>query len=320
MKLFRQLRQHPLQVINYTELLFAFVAHVITIPFIGVLTGLICGCAVHYTIQIQADGKKPATRKQAFYGTLLFKIGQLWIHQTSFLFMFQVSGKVLPFGWELDVWAWVTTVFIFSIDVWALSVTSQEAAEKAEAIAEEESFARVTEREEKERQARLERERLATEERLALARIHAETKERTKLAAEETARKIAEEQRKADGMKVELERIRLETEWKNAEAVRKSEEEARNLAETRRKEEESERKRVEAERKQEELEKREREAKIRAESEVAEKAAEAKRLADIEAQRAKWRIEAAKKAEKKQMKINGHQAETETAQIQTAEA
>lgn len=300
MKLFAKLRQHPLQVINYTELLFAFVAHIITIPFIGILTGLICGCAVHYTIQIQADGKKPATRKQAFYGTLLFKIGQLWIHQTSFLFMFQVSGKTLPFGWGLEIWAWVTTVFIFSIDVWALAVTSQEAAEKAEAVEIEESFARSAEREERERQARLERERLATEERLALAKINAETKERTRLAAEETARKIAEEQRKAAELAAEVERIRVETEWKKEEAARKAEEDARNIAEQRRKEEEAERKRAEAERKEEERQRKAEEAKIRAESEARERATQEKAEAEREAQRAKWREQKAKKINHRQ--------------------
>ena len=313
MTLFARLRQQPLQVINYTELLFAFVAHIITIPFIGVLTGLICGCAVHYTIQIQRDGSKPATRQRAFYGTLFFKTGQLWIHQTSFLFMFQVSGKTLPFGWSLDVWAWITTVFIFAVDVWALSVTSQEAAEAAEAAEIEASFARAKEREEREAAERAERQERDRLERLELARIHAEAKTTAKLAAEETARKVAEEQRKADGMKVELERIRVETEWKNAEAKRKAEEDARNAAEQRRKEEEAERKEAEAERKREERERKEQEAKIRAESEAAQKEAEDKRQAEIEAQREIWR-------EQKRRKHNGHQPETETAQIQTAEA
>lgn len=312
MKLFRQLRQHPLQTINYTELLFAFAAHVITIPFIGVLTGLICGCAVHYTIQIQADGKKPATRKQAFYGTLLFKVGQLWIHQTSFFFMFQVSGKVLPFGWGLDVWAWVTTVFIFSIDVWALSVTSQEAAERAEAIAEEESFARVAEREEKERQARLERERLATEERLALARIHAETKERTKLAAEETARELARKAAEVERTRMEAERTAAELAWKSAEAERTRAEAERTAAEQRRKEEEQERKRLEAERKAEERERREQEAKIRAESEAKVREARAKAEAELEERRRKDRERKAAK------RIGNHQPETAQTETQNA--
>lgn len=289
MKLFARLRQHPLQVINYTELIFAAVAHIITIPYIGVLTGLICACAVHYTIQIQADGKKPATRRRAFYGTLLFKIGQLWIHQTSFLFMFQVSGKTLPFGWSLDVWAWVTTVFIFSIDVWALSVTSQEAAEKAEAIEVQESFARVREREEREAKERAERERLATEERLAFARIQAETKLQTKLAAEETARELARKAAEVERTKLEAERTKMEMDWKSAEAERNRLEAERTAAEQRRKEEEQERKETERLRKQEEREERERQAKIRAESEEAEKAARAKAQAELEERRAKDR-------------------------------
>lgn len=304
MKLFRQLRQHPLQVINYTELLFAFVAHIITIPFIGVLTGLICGCAVHYTIQIQADGKKPATRKQAFYGTLLFKIGQLWIHQTSFLFMFQVSGKTLPFGWSLDVWAWVTTVFIFAIDVWALSVTSQEAAEKAESVAEEESFARVAEREEKERLARLERERLATEERLALAKIHAETKERTRLASEETARELARKQAEVERTKLETERTKLELEWKSAEAERNAAEQKRKAEEAERTRLEQERKEAERLRKLEEQAEREREAKIRTESEAREREARARAEAELEERRRKDRERKAAK------RMNNHQPET----------
>lgn len=292
MKLFRQLRQHPLQVINYTELLFAFVAHVITIPFIGVLTGLICGCAVHYTIQIQADGEKPATRRRAFYGTLIFKIGQLWIHQTSFLFMFQVSGKTLPFDWGLDAWAWITTVFIFSIDVWALSVTSQEAAEKAEAAEIEESKKRMAEREESDRLARLEREKLAMQERIKLAEIEAETKTKVKLAAEETRRKEAEEARKAAEVAAEVERIKVETERKLAE-------EARNLEEQRRKAEEGRRNREEAERKEAE--------RLRKEEERAQKAAEAeqKRLEEEKQERLreKWR------QQKQNKKINHHQPE-----------
>ena len=302
MKLFRQLSAHPLQVINYTELLFAFVAHVITIPYIGVLTGLICGCAVHYTIQIQQDGKKPATRQRAFWGTLCFKTGQLWIHQTSFLFMFTVSGKTLPFGWALDTWAWITTVFIFSIDVWALSVTSQEAAERAEAAEVEESFARVQAREEADRQERAARAERDARERIETARIKAEAKAAAAIAHEETARKVAEEQRKADGMKVELERIRVETEWKNAEAKRKAEEDERNAAELRRKGEEAERKEAERLRKQEEREEKEKQAKIRAESEAAEKEARRKEEEEKEALRAKWRAQ-------KQRKMGGQPAE-----------
>jgi hypothetical protein len=293
MKLFARLRQHPLQVINYTELVFAFVAHVITIPFIGVLTGLICGCAVHYTIQIQADGEKPATRRRAFYGTLIFKIGQLWIHQTSFLFMFQVSGKTLPFDWGLDAWAWITTVFIFSIDVWALSVTSQEAAEKAEAAEIEESKKRMAESKESDRLARLEREKLAMQERIKLAEIEAETKTKVKLAAEETRRKEAEEARKAAEVAAEVERIKVETERKLAEDARKAEENARNLAEQQRKEAEAERKEAERLRKLEEDAKKAEEA-------------ERKRLEaeEKEKQREKWR------QQKQNKKINYRQPET----------
>lgn len=305
MKLFNKLRSHPLQVINYTELLFAFVAHVVTIPYIGILTGLICGCAVHYTIQIQADGKKPATRQRAFYGTLLFKTGQLWIHQTSFLFMFTVSGKTLPFGWALDAWAWIITVFIFSIDVWALSVTSQEAAERAEAAEVEESFARVREREEAERQARADRDAADRAERLELARIKAEAKKTAQLAAEETRRKEVEEQRKIEEERRKADGIRAELEWKKVELQRKTEEDERNAAELRRKEEETERKEAERLRKLEEREEREKQAKIRAESEAAEKEARRKAEEEIEARRAKWREQKAKKTQH-----NGHQPET----------
>ncbi len=307
MKLLNKLRSHPLQVINYTELLFAFVAHVVTIPYIGVLTGLICGCAVHYTIQIQQDGKKPATRQRAFWGTLCFKTGQLWIHQTSFLFMFTVSGKTLPFGWALDTWAWITTVFIFSIDVWALSVTSQEAAERAEAAEVEESFARVQAREEADRRERAERAERNARERIETARIKAEAKKTAQLAAEETRRKEVEEQRKIEEERRKADGIRAELEWKKVELQRKAEEDERNAAELRRKEEEAERKEAERLRKQEEREEKEKQAKIRAESEAAQKEARRKEEEEKEALRAKWRAQ-------KQRKTGGQPAEPQPAE------
>lgn len=310
----RIIRNQPLQVINYTELAFAFVAHILTIPYIGILTGLICGCAVHYTIQIQQDGAKPGTRRQAFYGTLLFKIGQLWIHQTSFLFMFQVSGKTLPFGWPLDWWAWIITVFIFAVDIWALSVTSQAAAEAAEAAEiaasvkrmEEKEAAERAEREAREaadRQARAERDERDRQERLELARIKAEADKTAKLAAEETKRKEVEEKRKEVELAAETERKRLELEWKKVEDARKAEElqrkteeEQRKRLEEQRKVEELQRKEAERVRKAEEEARKEKDAKIRLESEAKEKEAEALRQAEIEERRAKWRSQKAKKS------------------------
>jgi DNA segregation ATPase FtsK/SpoIIIE-like protein len=241
---------HPLRVINYTELAFAFVAHVITIPILGVLTGLICGCAVLYTIRIQADAAKPRTSRAAFYGTLAFKTGQLWIHQTSFLFIFTWSGKTLPFGWSLDSWAWITTAFIFIIDIWALYTTAQEAKEQAAEViaanAHEEQQNRE-ERAERERKAQRERD---SQERIELARIRAEHKTTAKLAAEETERK-----------RLENERITAELKWKAeedarklAEAKWKAEEDARKLAEQERKETERVKKEEEQMRKAAELE------------------------------------------------------------------
>lgn len=327
----RTIRNQPLQVINYTELVFAFVAHILTIPYIGILTGLICGCAVHYTIQIQQDGTKPGTRRQAFYGTLLFKIGQLWIHQTSFLFMFTVSGKTLPFGWPLDWWAWIITVFIFAVDIWALSVTSQAAAEAAEAaeiaasvkrMEEKEAAeaARQAEREEADRKAKAERDERDRQTQIKLARIHAEADKTAKLAAEETARKAAEEQRKAAEVAAEVERKKAELEWKKVEATEKAEELRRNAAEAERKRVEEQRKAEELERKEAELQRKEEkrlrkkeDAKIRADSEAREREAQRKAEAEIEARRAKWRSDKAKKK-------GNVGTQTETATNQPAEA
>lgn len=316
----RTIHKKPLQIINYTELLFAFVAHTLTIPYIGILTGLICGCAVHYTIQIQQDGAKPATRRQAFYGTLLFKVGQLWIHQTSFLFMFEVSGKTLPFGWALDTWAWITTVFIFSIDVWALSVTSQEAAERAEAAEIAESLKRMEEkeaadraerlaREEADRQARAERDAADRTERLELARIKADAKKAAKLASEETRRKTAEEARKTAEAVAEVERTKVEAERKAAELKWKAEEDARSAVEQRRKEEEAERKEAEAEQKAAEQLREAEEAKIRLEREARDREAQQAEEQKKEAQRQIWREQKAKRKA-----INGNMPETAQAE------
>lgn len=277
-----KLTAHPLRVINYTELLFAFVAHIITIPLLGVLTGLMCGCAVLYTIRIQSDGSKPNTRRAAFIGTLVFKAGQLWIHQTSFLFMFDWSSKTLPFGWSNSAWAWFTTIFISALDIWALYVTSREANERAASDAEAQRKAEQQEREaraERERQARLKAD---SDERVRLAEIRTAAKRDAKLAAEETARKIAEEQRKAEEAKWKAEEAakKLEEEkWKAEEEVRKIAEQERKDAERQRKEEERARKVAEAER-------------MRLEQEEAEK------------RREKWRLQ------KQNAKINHHQPET----------
>lgn len=275
---------HPLQIINYTELVFAFVAHVITIPLLGVLTGLMCGCAVLYTIRIQADGSKPRTKKVAFWGTLGFKLAQLWIHQTSFLFIFTWSGKTLPFGWPLEMWAWIITLLLFALDIWALWTTAQEAAEQSQTAEAAERKA-----EQAEREARAERERQAQRERdaetnIRLAQIRADAKTKAKLAAEETRRKEVEEARKIE-----------EAKWKAEEEARKLEESKWNAAEEARKSAEAERK--EAER-------------LRKEEERARKAEEAERKrkeeAEKEAQREKWRLQ------KKKQKINGEVVHTET--------
>lgn len=271
-----KLPAHPLRVINYTELVFAFVAHVITIPILGVLTGLMCGCAVLYTIRIQADGSKPRTKKVAFLGTLGFKLAQLWIHQTSFLFIFTWSGKTLPFGWPLEMWAWIITLLLFALDIWALWTTAQEAAEQVMSAELHERKAEQAEREaraERERQAQRERD---AAERIQLAQIRAAAKTQAKLAAEETRRKEAEEQRKTE-----------EAKWKAEEEARKLEEQRWKAEEERRNREELERKEAERLRKAEEAERKQKEA------------------AEKEAQREKWRLQ------KKKQKINGEVVHTE---------
>lgn len=280
MNLLNHIRRQPLQVINYTELLFAFVAHLITIPIIGVLTGLICGCAVHYTIQIQRDGSKPATRQRAFWGTLVFKTGQLWIHQTSFLFMLQWSGKTLPFGWALDTWAWITTVFLFSIDVWALAVTSQEAEERAAAEAEQESIQRAAEREEADRRARAEQAERDQRERLDLARIQADAETR-KAQAEAEAR--AQEVKAKAEAEAEAARIRAEANARKAEA----DAEARKV--------EAEERMRKAEVEVEERKRRAEERKQKAEADAAEKQRlleEKRRREEAEAEAARQQAEA----------------------------
>lgn len=276
-----KLPAHPLRVINYTELVFAFVAHVITIPLLGVLTGLMCGCAVLYTIRIQADGSKPRTKKVAFWGTLGFKLAQLWIHQTSFLFIFTWSGKTLPFGWPLEMWAWIITLLLFTLDIWALWTTAQEAAEQVMSAELHERKAEQAEREEKDRTARLEREKLATEERLALAKIEADRKLQAKLAAEETRRKEVEEARKIE-----------EAKWKAEEEARKIEEQRWKAEEERRNREELERKEAERQRKEEERARKAEEADRKRKEEE-----------ETERQREKWRLQ------KQNRKINHHQPE-----------
>ena len=309
----RRLYTHPLQVINYTELLFALIAHIIAIPLLGVLTGLMCGCAVLYAIRIQADAGKPKTRQAAFYGVTAFKVAQLWIHQTSFLFIFQFSGKTLPFGWPLDTWAWIITVLLFSLDIWALAVTAREANERAAEIAAEQARQDAAEREARNERERADQRKHDSAERLELARIKAEAKAAAAIAAEETARKIAETEVEKERTRAELERKKLENERNAVELARKAEEDARNLAEARRKEEEAERKDAERQRKEEERATRE-EAKKLAAQEAAERARiEAEAAAAQEALRAKWREQKAKKHTH-----NGHQPET--AQTEAAEA
>lgn len=329
MTLFARLRANPLQKINYLEMCFAFFAHVITFPILGILTGLICGYAVHYAIGIQQDGKKPGTRQRAFYGVVVFKIAQTWMHQTSFAFILRLFGRTeLPFGYSIDFWAWFATGLIFTVDIWALSTSAKEAAERAEAAEVEESFARVREREEREaaeraereaaeRQARADRDAADRAERLELARIKAEADKAAKLAAEETARKIAEAEVEKERTRAELERKRVETEWNIAELERKRVEDEKKAAELERKRVEDERKAAEAEKKRAEAERKAEEAKNRLEREAAEKAAIDKELAEIEARRAKWRSQKAKRSGH-----NGHHDENkpETAQMEAIEA
>ena len=278
---------------------------------IGLPTGAAAALGLLAVMQGQ-QSPNSQERRQAYAGAWIVRGFVICFEQMAYQDRFDGRAS-LPFGWSPIFWAWASVVFMAVLDLWAYYRTATKAAAEAEAAEIAASFARAKEREEREAAERAERQERDRLERLELARIHAEAKTTAKLAAEETARKVAEEQRKADGMKVELERIRVETEWKNAEAARNAAEVARNAAEARRKEEEAERKEAEAERKREERERKEQEAKIRAESEAAQKEAEDKRQAEIEAQREIWR-------EQKRRKHNGHQPETETAQIQTAEA
>jgi hypothetical protein len=282
---------------------------------IGWEIGLPTGAAAALGLLAVMQGQQSANqreRSQAYAGAWIIRGFVICFEQMAYQDRFDGRAS-LPFGWSPIFWAWASVLFMAVLDLWAYYRTATKAAAAAEAAdiaaslkrMEEKEAAEATrqaEREEADRKAKAERDERDRQERLELARIKAEADKAAKLAAEETARKAAEEARKAKEIEVEKERIRAELERKKVEAAEKAEELRRNAAEQERKRleeqrkaEELERKRVEAERKAEEERRKEKEAKIRAESEAAEKAAEALRQAEIEARRAKWRNQKAKK-------------------------
>lgn len=282
---------------------------------IGLPTGAAAALGLLAVMQGQ-QSPNSQERRQAYAGAWIVRGFVICFEQMAYQDRFDGRAS-LPFGWSPIFWAWASVVFMAVLDLWAYYRTATKAAAEAEAAEiaasvkrmEEKEAAERAEREAREaaeRQARADREERDRQERLELARIKAEADKAAKIAHEETARKVAEEQRKADGMKVELERIRVETEWKNAEAKRKAEEDARNAAEQRRKEEEVERKAAEAERKAEEAARKAEEARIKRESDAKEKEVQRKAEEEKEALRAKWRAQKAKHH-------NGSQPETETA-------
>ncbi len=247
---------------------------------IGSLTGLAAALGLVAVMQGQAS-PVATERRQAYAGAWLIRSFVLCIEQMAYQDQFD-SRASLPFGFSPVFWSWAAVVFMAALDLWAYYRTATRAAAAAERADIEASLARAGAHDQAERAARLERERLAKDERLELARIKAEAKAAAAIAAEETRRKEVEEARKIE-----------EAKWK-------AEETARNFEETKWKAEEERRKSAELGRKEAE--------RLRKEEECAKKAEEAeqKRLEEEKQEklREKWR------QQKQNKKINHHQPET----------
>lgn len=269
---FRTIQQNPETGINVVCLIISAVAPSLAIgPAVGLPTGAAIALGLIAVIRAQRHSSGNV-RRQYYMGAWFIRIFAGCFEQMAYCDQF-AQRPTLPFSLDAVAWAWIATVFMAAIDLWAYQATAAKSAAKADDVAEEESYARVERMQQEKERSETERRKLEMEEKLELARIQAEAEkqkvaevarqeaetrkyqaekeaearkveaEATRKQAEiqaETKRKQAEEGRKRAEIKAEETRQKAEADRKQAETRRKEQEEARQRAETKRKQAEAE--------------------------------------------------------------------------------
>lgn len=263
----RTIQQNPETGINVVCLIISAVAPSLAIgPAVGLPTGAAIALGLIAVIRAQRHSSGNV-RRQYYLGAWFIRIFAGCFEQMAYCDQF-AQRPTLPFSLDAVAWAWIATVFMAAIDLWAYQATAAKSAAKADDVAEEESYARVERMQQEKERSETERRKLEMEEKLELARIRAEAENRkaaetarletearkfeaetTRKQAEiqaETKRKQAEEGRKRAEIKAEETRQKAEDDRKQAETKRKEQEENRKRAEDRRKEAEAEKVRLRA--------------------------------------------------------------------------
>lgn len=263
--------------INMVCLIISAIAPSLAIgPAVGLPTGFAIALGLIAVIKAQRS-TSGLVRRQYFIGAWFIRIFAGCFEQMAYSDQF-TQRPTLPFELSSTTWAWLATIFMAAIDLWAYQATAARSQAKAEQQDTAESYARVERIQLEKERAETERRKLEMTEKLELAKIQADAeKEARKIEAETQAeaRKIeAEASRKQTEIEAETKRKQAEERRKQteirAETTRKQAEDNRKQAEDNRKREEANRKEAEERRKQAEAVKAQQE-RIKQEKEQAER-------------------------------------------------
>ena len=281
----RTILENPETGINIVCLAISALAPALAIgPVVGLPTGAAIALGLIAVIKNQRHASD-AVRKQYFLGAWFIRIFAGCFEQMAYFDQFD-QRPTLPFALDATAWAWIATVFMAAIDLWAYRATAARAAAKTEALNQAAADAKNHQYHQEEERAETERKRAEVEAQIQLAKIHAEadTRKATEIAKAEAEARKYEAEMAAEARKIEAEEARKREEAK-AETARKQAEERRkraeleaeterNRTESRRKEQEENRKRAEERRKQAEAQKRDLERLEQEKAEAARKQAE----------------------------------------------
>lgn len=297
----RTIQENPETGINIVCLIISAVAPSLAIgPAVGLPTGgaIALGLIAVIRAQRHASG---SVRRQYYVGAWFIRIFAGCFEQMAYCDQF-AQRPTLPFSLDAIAWAWIATVFMAAIDLWAYQATASKAAARADEKAEEDSYARIERMQQEKERAETERRILEKEEKLELAKIQAEAEKQkaAEVARQEAEARKFEAEKAAEIRKAEAETTRKQAEIE-AETKRKQAEEGRKRAEIKA---EEARQKAEADRKQAEMKRKEQEEnRKRAEEKRKEAEAEKVRLRAAEAEFARIEMEK-QKAMLKQAEVN----------------
>lgn len=266
----KSFQTNPETGINIVCLVISAIAPTLAIgPAVGIPTGAAVALGLVAVIKAQKSASK-SVRSRYYFGAWMIRIFAGCFEQMAYFDQF-AKREELPFEISATNWAWIATLFMAAIDLWAYQAT----AATTEAKAQQEKKSEAYDKEEKQQKAKeaaeterltlladkkteMQKNKLDSDLRKSteIERIKAETeRKKAEIEAEtikqqsETSRKESEERRKSAEIKAESRQKQAEIE---AETKRKQAEENRKEQESRRKEQEDFRKEKEDRRKEQE--------------------------------------------------------------------